>query len=85
VQIEGRVDGTLAQAGHNRMRWQSSEGAIELREWLALGDAAAMRVAGQAAQLEQCVPMIEGRTHGLPGHAEALAVQQTIEDLLAGR
>ena len=29
--------------------------------------------------------MIEGRVHGLPGFAEALAVQQTIEALRAGR
>jgi predicted dehydrogenase len=97
VQIEGRVDGTLAQADHNRMRWQGRDGAIELREWfalsrqrmgeagVALGDAAPMRAAGQAAQLEQWVAMIEGRAHGLPGYAEALAVQQTIEALLAGR
>jgi hypothetical protein len=44
-----------------------------------------MRAAGQAAQLEQWVHMIEGRTHGLPSYAEALVVQQTIEALLAGR
>jgi predicted dehydrogenase len=97
VQIEGRVDARQVQADHNRMVWQGSEGAIELREWfalsrrragedwVALGDAAAMRAAGQAAQLEQWVALIEGRAHGLPGFAEALAVQQTIEDLLAGR
>jgi predicted dehydrogenase len=97
VSISGRVDATLAQADHNRMHWQGSNGAIELSEWFALsrqrlgeepmplGDAAAMRAAGQAAQLEQWVAMIEGRPHGLPGYAEALAVQQTIEALLAGR
>jgi len=97
VSISGRVDATLAQADHNRMHWQGSNGAIELSEWfalsrrragedwVALGDAAAMRAAGQSAQLEQWVAMIEGRAHGLPGYAEALAVQQTIEALLAGR
>ncbi len=97
VQVQGRVDARLAQADHNRMHWQGSEGAIELREWFALsrrraggdwvaqGDAAALRAAGQAAQLEQWVALIEGRAHGLPGYAEALAVQQTIEALLAGR
>jgi predicted dehydrogenase len=97
VQVQGRVDAGLAQADHNRMRWQGGEGAIELREWFALhrrrgaedwaavGDAAALRAAGQAAQLEQWVALIEGRAHGLPGYAEALAVQQTIEALLAGR
>jgi predicted dehydrogenase len=97
VSLSGRVDAMLAQADHNRMRWQGRDGAIELREWfalsrqrtgedgVALGDAVAMRAAGQAAQLEQWVAMIEGRAHGLPGYAEALAVQQTIEALLAGR
>ncbi len=97
VQVRGRVDAALAEADHNRMRWQGSDGAIELREWfgmsrrlegedwVAVGDVAAMRAAGQAAQLEQWVAMIEGQAHGLPGYAEALAVQQTIEALLAGR
>ena len=41
---------------------------------VAVGDATAMRAAGQAAQLDQWVDMIEGRPHGLPGYAEALAV-----------
>ena len=54
-------------------------------DWAALGDATAMRAAGQAAQMEQWVALIEGRAHNLPGFAEALAVQQTIEVLLAGR
>ena len=97
VQVQGRVDAALAQADHNRMHWQGSDGAIELREWfalsrrrsgedwVALGDAAALRAAGQAAQMEEWVALIEGRAHGLPGYAEALAVQQTIEALLAGR
>jgi len=52
---------------------------------LPLRRAYPLRAAGQAAQLEQWVAMIEGRAHGLPGYAEALAVQQTIEALLAGR
>jgi hypothetical protein len=54
-------------------------------DWVAVGDTAAMRCAGQAAQLEQWVALIEGRAHGLPGYAEAPAVQQTIEALLASR
>ena len=97
VFVSGRVDASLQQPEFNRMGWQGRDGAIELREWfalsrrrtgedgVALGDAAAMRAAGQAAQLEQWVALIEGRAHGLPGYAEALAVQQTIEALLAGR
>lgn len=97
VSVSGRVDAGLQKPDFNRMLWQGRDGAIELREWFALsrrqpggewaavGDATSMRAAGQAAQLEQWVHMIEGRAHGLPGYAEALAVQQTIETLLAGR
>ena len=43
-----------------------------------------MRAEGQAAQLDQWLAMLEGRAHDLPGYAEALAEQQTIEALLAG-
>ena len=97
VRIEGRVDAALSTPDHNRMRWCGSEGEIELGEWFGLkqrrrgeawapiGDAAAHRAAGQAAQLEQWVRLIDGGSHGLPGYAEALAVQQTIEALLVGR
>ena len=72
VQVSGRVDAGLAQPEFNRMHWQGRDGAIELREWfalsrrrsgedwLALGDVVALRAAGQAAQLEQWVAMIEG-------------------------
>jgi hypothetical protein len=70
-------------------------GEIELREWFGLarqwrgeasqtlGSADALRSAGQSSQLDQWVEMIEGRDHGLPGFAEALAVQETVEALLA--
>ena len=96
VRVQGRIDAALPVAERNRMRWQGSRGAIELRDWFGLfqqdaggawtaaGDAAQMRAEGQAAQLEQWLAMLEGRTHGLPSYAEALAVQQTIEALLAG-
>ena len=70
---------------------------MELRDWFGLqqrfratapgrpqGDAAAQRQRGQADQLDQWVALIEGRPHTLPGFAEALAVQETIEALLAG-
>lgn len=95
VTVNGRV-GADAPDDFNRMLWQGSAGAIALQDWFGLqqqaggggwqpqGDAAAMRAEGQAAQLEQWVALIEGRPHGLPGYAEALAVQQTIETLLAG-
>lgn len=94
VHINGRVDAAIAAADDNRMRWCAGDGEIELRDWFGvaqrrhsqpwqtLGDAAALREAGQAGQLEQWVRLIEGRAHGLPGYAEALAVQQTIEALL---
>jgi len=81
----------------NQMLWQGSAGAIRLRDWfglqqqqhaggpwLALGDPATLRAQGQVDQLTQWVALIEGRSHGLPGFAEALAVQATIERLLAG-
>lgn len=53
-------------------------------EWDHLGGAAELRARGQVDQLTQWVAMIEGRPHGLPSYAEALAVQETIEALLAG-
>lgn len=99
VTVNGRVlgrDGADAPDDFNRMLWQGSAAAIALQDWFGLqqqaaggdwqpqGDAAAMRAEGQAAQLEQWVALIEGRPHGLPSYAEALAVQQTIEALLAG-
>ncbi len=97
VRIEGRVGGDLPDL--NRMVWQASEGQIQLQEWFSqierrnaagqlLPHAAAsgdLRLSGQRDQLDQWVALIEGRPHGLPGYAEALAVQETIEALLQGR
>jgi predicted dehydrogenase len=94
VQIEGRVSADVAVADHNRMLWRGSEGEVELREWFGvtqqrhgsgwqpLGDSAALRASSQADQLDQWLALIEGRSHSLPGYAEALAVQETIESLL---
>lgn len=79
------------------MHWQADDDEIELREWFgvaeqrrgkpaqAAGDAEALRAAGQASQLHQRVALIEGRAYTLPGFAEALAVQDTVEALLRGR
>ena len=61
-----------------------SPGPGSATDWQALGDPATLRAEGQVDQLAQWVAMIEGRPHSLPGYAEALAVQQTIEALLAG-
>ena len=95
VAVTARV-GDGAPDDFNRMVWQGHGGAIALHDWFGLqersgegdwqvqGDPMALRAAGQAAQLEQWVALIEGRPHGLPGYAEALAVQVTIEALLAG-
>jgi predicted dehydrogenase len=97
VHVHGRIDASLPVAERNCMRWQGSRGTIELRDWFglfqedgdaawtAVGDAAQMRAEGQAAQLDQWLAMLEGRVHDLPGYAEALAVQQTIEAILAGQ
>lgn len=95
VTVDARVGGDLDD--FNRMAWTGRDGAIELQAWFGLrrqrrggdwadvGDPAALRQQGQADQLDQWVAMVEGRPHGLPGYAEALAVQDTIEALLAGR
>ena len=80
----------------NRMTLHGSGGELELRDWFglsrrprggaweSLGESAEFRLRGQVDQLTQWVALIEGRAHTLPGFAEALAVQQTIERLLAG-
>lgn len=100
VRITGQVGPAVDVPDRNRMLWQASAGAIELREWfsqarqqrgdgvwqpLAQGESEALRGAAQADQLDQWVALIEGRSHSLPGFAEALAVQETVEALLAGK
>lgn len=94
VEVEARIGGEADD--FNRMALRGSAGEIELREWFGvcrrrhgaawdpLGGAAELRARGQVDQLTQWVAMIEGQAHGLPGFAEALAVQETIEALLAG-
>ena len=94
IAVDARIGGAVDD--HNRLTLRGSAGAIELREWFgvvqhpaggaatSLGDAAELRSRGQSEQLMQWVALVEGRAHGLPGFAEALAVQQTIEALLAG-
>jgi predicted dehydrogenase len=96
VRVSGRVGGSIPDL--NRMSWRTGEGEIELSEWFSqvqqrgretgkalIGDAAALRQASQVDQLDQWVALIEGRSHSLPGYAEALAVQETIEALLKNK
>ena len=90
VQISGRVGGELAD--HNLMLWRAAAGEIELGEWFSRfeqrggskpqGLSGDLRQAAHSDQLDQWVALIEGKPHSLPGYAEALAVQQTIEALL---
>ncbi len=93
VEVDARIGGEAADA--NRLTLRGSNGEIELRDWFgvirrrhgsddySLGDAAELRARGQVDQLTQWVALIEGRPHGLPDFAEALAVQRTIEAVLA--
>lgn len=85
------------RADDNRMLWRASEGEIELRDWFgvtqqrqgervqSMGDAETLRMNGMTDQLSHWSAMLEGRSHSLPGFAEALAVQKTIEAILAGK
>jgi predicted dehydrogenase len=94
ISIAARVAGDVPVPDHNRMRWSAIGGEVELREWFGvarqrrgeawqpLGEAQTLRATGQADQLDQWAGLIEGRSHSLPGYAEALAVQETIESLL---
>lgn len=94
VAVQAHVGGDADD--FNRMTLRGSAGEIELREWFGVcrrrhgaewdspGTAAELRARGQVDQLTQWVALIEGRPHDLPGFAEALAVQETIETLLAG-
>lgn len=95
VTIDARVGGSLPD--FNRMTMFASKGAIELHDWFGLrrrrdggdwiaeGTPQGNRQIGQSAQLDQLAEMIDGRAHTLPGFAEALAVQETIETILKGR
>jgi len=90
AQISGRVGGELAD--HNLMLWRAANGEIELSQWFSQieqrggskpqGFSGDLRQAAHSDQMDQWVALIEGRPHSLPGYAEALAVQQTIEALL---
>ena len=95
VTIEAKVGGS--HPDFNRMTLLGSAGALEIHDWLglrrrkdggdwiAVGDPQSNRQISQSAQLDQVTAMIDGRAHTLPGFAEALAVQETIEAMLKGR
>ena len=80
----------------NRTTLRSTGGELQLREWFgvysrregaswdSVGDPAELRLRGQVDQLTHWVALTEGRQLSLPDFAEALAVQETIEALLAG-
>lgn len=97
ITVSGRVDPSVTVADRNQMNWRASDGEIVLRDWFALtcqrrgeatqtlGESDAMRACGQTDQMDQWVALIEGGAHSLPDFAEALAVQETIEAVLAGR
>jgi len=97
VQVTAKVDRAVPVADHNEMVWRAEQGAIVLRDWYgllrlrgggsveALGEPDVLRAAGQSRQMDQWVALIEGGRHELPGFSEALAVQETIEDLLRAR
>jgi predicted dehydrogenase len=94
IRIDGRVGGGEQRPDHNRMLWRTDEGEVELTGWFGqieqrrrdgmqvAGDPETVRNASQSDQLIQWAAMIEGRSHSLPGYAEALAVQETIEGML---
>ncbi|WP_158218757.1 Gfo/Idh/MocA family protein [Roseateles aquatilis] len=95
VRISAGIGGD--RADDNRMLWRAAEGEIELRDWFgvtqqrqgervqSLGDAETLRMNGMTDQLHHWSAMLEGHSHSLPGFGEALAVQLTIEALLAGQ
>ena len=95
VTVNAKVGGTLPD--FNRMTLVGSAGALEIHDWMGLrrrsgsgdwipvGTPQNNRQKGQSAQLDQLLAMIEGQAHTLPGFAEALAVQETIEAILKGR
>ncbi len=97
VQVTAKVDRALPVAERNEMVWRAEQGAIVLRDWYGLlrlrrgnevetlGEPDVLRAAGQSRQMDQWVALIEGKRHELPSFAEALAVQETIEDLLRAR
>ena len=92
VSVEGVVAGDLDD--FNRLALVGERGTVEFREWLAsrrmpgsngFEPAPAGARPGYLKQLDQLAAFVEGKPHLLPGFDEALAVQETIELMLAPR
>ena len=91
VSVKGSVGGP--DADFNRFALVGKRKSVEFRDWLATrwtGAGKAESVAtgtrpGYLRQLDQLAAFIRGEPHLLPDFAEALAVQETIESMLASR
>ena len=91
VTVKGSVGGP--DADFNRFTLVGERASLEFRDWLATrwsGSGKAEPAAtgtrpGYLRQLDELAAFIRGEPHLLPGFAEALAVQETIESLLASR
>ncbi len=84
VKVVGNVGGEAADL--NRVVLAGEQGTVEFRDWLATRDGLPVQAAGRAAylcQLDQLVAFVEGKPNSLPDFGEALAVQETIETMLA--
>jgi predicted dehydrogenase len=90
VEVQGSVGGP--DADFNRFALVGDRATLELRDWLATRWSGGSRQPeppaadtrpGYLRQLDQLAAFIRGEPHVLPDFAEALAVQETIESLLA--
>jgi predicted dehydrogenase len=91
VRVSGSVGGGADD--FNRFALVGERGTIEFREWLASRRGPGSTAfessqpgarPGYLRQLDQLAAFVEGKPHVLPGFAEALAVQETIEAMLSG-
>ena len=79
VFVSGKVGGN--DVDFNRFALVGERDTLELRGWLAVPSPGERP--GYLRQLDQLAAFIRGDPHVLPGFAEALAVQETIEALLS--
>jgi len=90
IDISGRIGGE--DPDFNRIAFIGDRGTIELRKWLSVRENPGGPLEAPSGsksdrpahlrQLDQLAEFVEGRAHTLPGFAEALAVQDTIEAML---